>query len=72
MKDTTIPLDIAFSDAGGRILRIFHMAPCKREPCVIYDPGVAYRAALEVNAGSFRRWNVRRGDRIAVRATPAR
>ena len=69
MKDTLIPLDIAFSDARGKILRVFTMQPCRRDPCRIYDPGVAYRSALEVNAGSFRRWRVRVGDRVAVRAT---
>ena len=69
MKDTLIPLDIAFSDARGKILRIFTMQPCRRDPCRIYDPKVAYRSALEVNAGSFRRWRVRVGDRVAVRAT---
>ena len=71
MKDTLIPLDIAFADARGRILRILTMQPCRRDPCRIYDPNVAYRAALEVNAGSFRRWQVRAGDRITVRPTPA-
>ena len=69
MKNTLIPLDIAFVDARGRILRIFTMQPCRRDPCRIHDPGVAYRSALEVNAGAFRRWRVRVGDRIAVRAT---
>ena len=68
MKDTLIPLDIAFSDARGKILRVFTMQPCRRDPCRIYDPNVAYRSALEVNAGSFRRWRVRVGDRVAVRA----
>jgi uncharacterized membrane protein (UPF0127 family) len=66
MKDTLIPLDIAFTDGRGRILRILTMQPCRRDPCPIYDPGVTYRAALEVNAGSFRRWGVRKGDRISV------
>jgi len=66
MKDTLIPLDIAFTDGRGRILRILTMQPCRRDPCRIYDPGVTYRAALEVNAGSFRRWGVRKGDRISV------
>jgi uncharacterized protein len=69
MKDTLIPLDIAFSDARGKILRIFTMQPCRRDTCRIYDPEVAYRSALEVNAGSFRRWRVRVGDRVAVHAT---
>lgn len=71
MKNTLIPLDIAFYNARGRILRIITMTPCRRDPCRIYSPGVAYRAALEVNAGSFRRWTVRAGDRIAVRVTRA-
>jgi uncharacterized protein len=69
MKNTLIPLDIAFADRRGRIVRILTMRPCLRDPCRIYSPGVAYRTALEVNAGSFRRWNVRVGDRLAVRAT---
>ncbi len=68
MKNTLIPLDIAFYDRRGRIVRTLTMTPCRRDPCRVYDPGVAYRAALEVNAGSFRRWKVRVGDRIAVRA----
>ena len=68
MKNTLIPLDIAFYDARGRILRIMQMKPCRVAACPLYDPQVSYRAALEVNAGSFRRWGVRRGDRIVVRA----
>jgi uncharacterized membrane protein (UPF0127 family) len=68
MKNTLIPLDIAFVDRSGRIVRILTMTPCRRDPCRVYDPGVGYRSALEVNAGSFRRWNVRVGDRLAVRA----
>ena len=69
MKNTLIPLDIAFYDRAGRIVRILTMQPCRRDPCRIYAPGAAYRGALEVNAGSFRRWNVRVGDRVVVRAS---
>jgi uncharacterized protein len=67
MKSTLIPLDIAFYDAGGTILRIMQMKPCAADPCPVYAPGVRYRGALEVNAGSFRRWGVAVGDRVAVR-----
>jgi uncharacterized protein len=67
MRNTLIPLDIAFYDRNGRILRILTMTPCRRDPCRIYDPRVVYRGALEVNAGAFRRWNVRVGDRLVVR-----
>jgi uncharacterized protein len=66
MKNTLIPLSIAFFDARGRILRIMVMTPCRADPCPIYDPKVAYRGALEVNRGSFGRWGVRRGDRITI------
>lgn len=69
MKNTLIPLDIAFYDVRGRVVRTFRMEPCKRDPCRIYSPGVAYRAALEVKAGSFRRWNLRRGDTIVLKPT---
>jgi uncharacterized protein len=67
MKNTLIPLSIAFYDARGRILRILDMAPCTADPCAVYDPKTTYRGALEVNWGAFRRWKVHVGDRIVVR-----
>jgi uncharacterized protein len=66
MKNTLIPLSIAFLDARGRILRIMVMTPCRADPCPTYDPRVAYRAALEVNRGSFGRWGARRGDTVRL------
>jgi uncharacterized protein len=62
MKNTLVPLSIAFYDHGGRILDILDMTPCKQEPCPVYNPGVPYRGALEVNRGAFARWGVRTGD----------
>jgi uncharacterized protein len=70
MKDTLLPLSIAFYAAGGRILRILDMAPCRAAPCRLYNPRVAYRGALEVNRGAFRRWNVKVGDRITLARRP--
>ena len=67
MKDTLIPLSIAFYDRRGRILRILDMAPCRADPCRVYDAGVAYRGALEVNRGAFVRWGVRRGSIVWLR-----
>ena len=66
MKDTLIPLSIAFADADGRILRILDMEPCEADPCEIYDPGVPYWSALEVNQGAFVRWGVEEGDRLTL------
>ena len=66
MKDTLIPLSIAFADAGGTIVRILDMEPCEADPCQIYDPGVFYRSALEVNQGTFERLGVEEGDRLRL------
>ena len=66
MKDTLIPLSIAFYSADGRILRILDMTPCKAEPCDLYDPRVPYRGALEVNRGAFDRWGISEGDRLRI------
>ena len=67
MKNTLIPLSIAFVGADGEILRILDMEPCPADPCPVYDPGVAYRSALEVNEGAFDEWGVEEGDRLSLR-----
>lgn len=67
MKNTLIPLSIAFYDTDGTILRILQMEPCRADPCPVYDPGVSYAGALEVNQGAFERWGVREGDRLELR-----
>ena len=66
MKDTLIPLSIAFADADGTIVSVLDMEPCEADPCEIYDPGVPYRSALEVNQGAFSRWGVAEGDRLTL------
>jgi uncharacterized protein len=67
MKDTLIPLSIAFWNKDGRILRILDMTPCRAAPCRQYDPKVAFSGALEVNRGAFIRWGVRPGAHITIR-----
>jgi uncharacterized protein len=67
MKNTSVPLSIAFWGKRGRILRIVDMAPCLRDPCKVYDPKVAFRGALEVNRGAFARWGVRPGAVVSIR-----
>ena len=66
MRQTRIPLAIAFFDAGGRIVRILEMLPCPGDPCPVYDPGATYRNALEVNAGALGRAGAREGDLIRL------
>jgi uncharacterized membrane protein (UPF0127 family) len=48
MKDTLVPLDIAYI-ADGEVVAVLQMAPCEADPCEVYDPGEPYDAALEVN-----------------------
>lgn len=66
MKDTEIPLSIAFIDDDYRIRQIIDMEPCPKEPCEIYQPSDAFSAALEVNQGAFEEWSVQPGDRITL------
>jgi len=70
MKNTKIPLSIAFFDRNGRILRIMQMDPCALPPeeadnCPVYYPRVAYIGALEVNQGWFKEHGVKEGDSIS-------
>ena len=64
MRNTLIPLSIAFFDLDGEILKILDMEPCEAEPCPSYDPAVTYRGALEVNQGAFDEWGVEVGDMV--------
>jgi uncharacterized protein len=64
MKDTTIPLSVAFFDENGQILKILNMTPCRREPCHVYHPHLRYMGALEVNRGAFARAGVDIGDTV--------
>lgn len=66
MKDTQIPLSIAFFDFDGKILELIDMDPCTSEPCPTYAPKAAYRGALEVTQGAFDEWGVTPGDTIRV------
>lgn len=62
MKDTLIPLSIAFVDAQGRIISIREMTPCEADPCRTYAPGGTYTMAVEANAGWFDERRVMVGD----------
>lgn len=68
MYRTRLPLDIAFIDEAGRIAEIHRMEPCtaaRPGECPVTRPAVAYRAALEVNAGAFEAMGVAAGDCVS-------
>ena len=53
MKDTLLPLDIAFFTAEGAFVDGFTMEPCTTASCPSYQPSGAYRYALEVPSGDM-------------------
>jgi uncharacterized membrane protein (UPF0127 family) len=69
MKDTPIPLSIAFWNAQGRIIAILDMAPCAADPCPTYAPGLPYVGALEVPRGFFLERGIATGDPIVLEGT---
>ena len=64
MKDTLIPLSIAFLDSNGEILKILDMEPCIANICPIYDPKLSYHYAIEVNLGWFEKNQIKEGDYV--------
>jgi uncharacterized membrane protein (UPF0127 family) len=66
MKDTLIPLSIAFWDETGKIVGIRDMDPCTADPCPTYGSPEPYVGALEVNQGFFEEHGVVIGDHIEL------
>lgn len=64
MKNTRVPLDIAYAGEDGEIHTILAMEPCQAEPCDVYEPDAAYRTALEVPQGWFADVGVAVGDTL--------
>jgi uncharacterized membrane protein (UPF0127 family) len=66
MKDTLIPLSIAFWGKGKTVLDILEMDPCTADPCPTYAPEAPYTYALEMNAGWFTDHGIEIGDRVEL------
>ena len=64
MKDTLVPLSIAFVAADGRVVSVAEMTPCRADPCPTYAPAGPYRYAVELRAGAFPAAGVGAGDRV--------
>lgn len=63
MKNTTIPLSIAYISSEGVILQIEDMQPLDERSVPSH---FSVRYALEVNQGAFERWGIAVGDRIIM------
>ena len=64
MKDTQIPLSIAFLDDSGKIINIQDMAPMQTD--VLYPSSGPAKYALEVNQGWFKRHEIEVGNSVAM------
>jgi uncharacterized membrane protein (UPF0127 family) len=67
MKDTTIPLSVAFWNSRREIVDMLDMSPCTTDPCPLYRSSSPYVGALEVNRGLLAERGVRVGDRVDLR-----
>jgi uncharacterized membrane protein (UPF0127 family) len=65
MRNTIIPLDIAYLDTSGNVVKTYTMAPLDDRPGQYssIDPA---RFAIEVNAGVLQRIGLKEGDTLAV------
>lgn len=61
MKDTLLPLSIAFVGEDGTVQQILDMDPCTAEPCPRYAPDDAYVYAVEANQGYFTQRGIEAG-----------
>jgi uncharacterized protein len=68
MKNTLIPLSIAYFDADGVVHTVLDMEPCEADPCPSYPPGAPFRGALEVNQGFFADIGLEPGWRVELPA----
>ena len=69
MHGTLVPLDLAFIDAHGVVVRVLTMELCETDDpddCPGYFPGVPYATALEVNRGWFRAHGLGEGAVVRV------
>lgn len=64
MKDTLIPLSIAFVDNAGQIMNIQDMTPMQTEE--LYSSQGPARYAIEVNQGWFEKNGINTGDHVVI------
>ena len=71
MKNTLVPLSIAYVDAG-RVVSIAEMAPCPVDTptCPSYPAAAAYTSAVEAPAGFFTAHRIGPGAQVTVTGSP--
>ena len=69
MRDTLIPLSIAFFTGSGDLIDVIDMEPCDTAICPRYGPDAPYRYALEVPKGWYAAHGVDTGWRLMLPST---
>ena len=70
MKDTPLPLSIAFFDNAGQFVSTTDMAPCiDQRSCPTYAAAGPYRFAMEVPQGALPRLGIAPGTRLVTTPT---
>jgi uncharacterized membrane protein (UPF0127 family) len=76
MKNTLIPLDVIWVDAGARVVHVAQsVPPCKADPCPTFPPPPSPEGdalyVVEVVSGFSTQHRVSRGDVLTFRNVPA-
>ena len=58
------PIDVAYLDEWGRVLKIEHLKPHR-----VSAPVKAARTVVEAESGAFERWGLHTGDQVEIRTT---
>lgn len=65
MRNTLVPLDIAFV-RSGKVVGVFRMEPCRTDPCPLTAPDEPFDSAVETTAGAFAAAGVAAGSSVRV------
>ncbi len=70
MKNTLLPLTIAFVGQDGTVRQLIDMDPCTADPCPRYEPREPYLYAVEANQGFFTANGIAAGWTLELGAEP--
>lgn len=70
MKDTLLPLSIAFFAPDGGYLDAFDMEPCTADPCALYPTPDDFLIAIETTRGDLGRLGIGPGSVLALTDLP--
>jgi uncharacterized membrane protein (UPF0127 family) len=70
MRNTVMPLSIAFFAADGSYLDAFDMEPCVADPCATYPTPADFVDSIEVPQGALAGLGIEPGSTLVVHDLP--